>query len=555
MRTTGRTPLAAVLLALPLLAACTGGATGSQPEQTPASSGPATPTATAGPAPGTSAPGPGGDDEPVASVPLTTGGGVVQVDVLPLVRVEGPAGAPGLVVLTLYLSVVEPAADGEPLEVDLGDPRIGGARGEAAGLRLLDLRSDQVHLLALDGEGEEVATPRAASPSAPGGGWGEVEPGSTARLQAVYAAPPAGVDAVSLLVPGAALVDRVPVVDGEPPAPGVGASAAPTGAGDDVPPGLDPGSVADAPTYPLETFTTELEGAVRTLGTPEVSRVDLATDVLFAFDSADLGPPAQAALEVAAEEVRRRGPGPVLVVGHTDDQGSEEYNLDLSGRRAQAVADALAPLLGPERPVVVEARGETEPVLSGTDEESRAVNRRVTLTVDAAPVDVGPALATAGELPPAPDLTASGEEGVLLGAPQTRPWRVRVPSVRLVEGHVVADVELSVEDDEVGSPFGPAGVLGGTVDPRGDYGIDYTATARSVVLLQGSTAVYSLDHVVDPADPGVRLCACDPNTWAELSGDLTSVSTVVFPAVEVGEEVTLEVGQGVGFRLTDIPVS
>lgn len=67
-----------------------------------------------------------------------------------------------------------------------------------------------------------------------------------------------------------------------------------------------------------------------------------------------------------------------------------------------------------------------------------ALNRRVALNVDAAPTV--PVPATEGELPPGPDLTAPGAEGVLLGAPFPRPWRVRVPSARLVEGHVVADV-------------------------------------------------------------------------------------------------------------------
>lgn len=557
MRRFGRTPLVAGGLAVALLSACTASSSEPQPQPTRIGGGPTTPgttgaTAEASPETGGAVTGAGGAEEPVASVSLTSSGGVLDVHVLPLVRVPGPPGGPELVVLTLDLSVARPATEEGALSPDLRDPKLSGGRGQAGGLRLLDLASDQVHLLALDEDGEGVATPDRG----PDGGWGQVEPGQTARLQALYAAPPAGVEAVSLLVPGASLVDRVPVVDGEVPAPHVGpAQAAGATETDEVPP-LDPGSVAAAPTYPLETFTTELDGAVRTLETPERSQVDLATDVLFAFDSAELGPSAQSALEAAAEEVGRRGPGQVLVVGHTDDQGPEDYNLDLSQQRAQAVADALNPLLDVDRPVVVEARGDTEPLVPGTDEESRALNRRVTLTVDAAPTQADPGPAVEGELPPAPGQTATGAEGVLLGAPQSRPWRVRVPSVRLVQDHLVADVELSVEDDEVGSPFGPAGVLGGRTDPRGEFSLDYTATARGVVLLRGSTAVYSLDHILDPADPTARLCACDPNTWAELSGDLTSTSTVVFPAVEVGSTVTLQVGSGGnGFRLTDIPVS
>jgi len=44
---------------------------------------------------------------------------------------------------------------------------------------------------------------------------------------------------------------------------------------------------------------------------------------------------------------------------------------------------------------------------------------------------------------------------------------VRVPSVRLVQGHVVADVQISAEDEEVSSAIGPGGVLGGARYPRG----------------------------------------------------------------------------------------
>jgi len=98
---------------------------------------------------------------------------------------------------------------------------------------------------------------------------------------------------------------------------------------------------------------------------------------------------------------------------------------------------------------------------------------------------------------------------------------VRVPSVRLVQGHVVADVQITAEDEEVSSANRPGGVLGGARDPRGAYSGELTSTARSLLLLQGSTAVYSLDHVLDPADPTSRLCTCDPNTngrprwWAD----------------------------------------
>ena len=76
------------------------------------------------------------------------------------------------------------------------------------------------------------------------------------------------------------------------------------------------------------------------------------------------------------------------------------------------------------------------------------------------------------------------------------------------------------------------------------------------MLLQGSTAVSSLDHVLDPADPRKRLCACDPDTNGRLDGGQTTTSTVVFPEVPVSGTVTLQVGDrgARSFRLRDVPL-
>jgi outer membrane protein OmpA-like peptidoglycan-associated protein len=534
--------VAALLASTTVLAACTGeGDTAAAPTSSPT------------PSPSSATP---AADEAVATVALTVGGGVLDVDVLPLVRLDGPPAAPDLVALTLDLSVAAPAPDGgaPTLDATLTDLRRGGLR-EGGGLRLLDLASDRVHLAAADAGGTAVATA--------GRTWSVVRAEGTTRLQVLFAAPPDDVPAVSLLVPGAPLVDAVPVVDGElpPPEPGDDAPSAgaatpspdaPVNAGEaDLAP--DPAEVATASVVPLDVFTTELDGAVRTLATEERARVDLAADVLFAVDAAALTPQAQEALAAAAAEVRGRSPAAVQVVGHTDDQGAPAYNLDLSRRRAQAVADALAPLLGGDYPLEVQARGETEPLAAGTDEQARALNRRVTLSLTAPPQDEVPAEAV-GALPPAPELTATGSEGVVVAL--TRPFRVRVPSVRRVQGHLVADVEVSPEDEEVGSPFGPGSLLGSSFDPRGGYDPALTSTARSVVLLQGSTAVHPMDHVLDPADPSVRLCTCDPDTNGRLDAGQTTVSTVVFPEVPVGATVTLQKGDRGprGFRLTDVPV-
>lgn len=70
----------------------------------------------------------------------------------------------------------------------------------------------------------------------------------------------------------------------------------------------------------------------------------------------------------------------MFVDGHTDDQGSDDYNLDLSQRRARAVVNALINDHGIDAGRL-EARGlgETVPVDSNESDSGRAMNRRVEL--------------------------------------------------------------------------------------------------------------------------------------------------------------------------------
>lgn len=66
-------------------------------------------------------------------------------------------------------------------------------------------------------------------------------------------------------------------------------------------------------------------------------RIELAADVLFDFDKADILPKAQEALKQAALIIREKAKGTVRVEGHTDGKGSDAYNQKLSERRAVAV--------------------------------------------------------------------------------------------------------------------------------------------------------------------------------------------------------------------------
>jgi outer membrane protein OmpA-like peptidoglycan-associated protein len=122
---------------------------------------------------------------------------------------------------------------------------------------------------------------------------------------------------------------------------------------------------------------------------PGTTEVDLAADVLFAFNSDRLSPAAQAELRDTAKLIRERAKGPIRVEGHTDSVGSPSYNLGLSQRRAEAVRAALEQLLA-GRPTQFQVRGfgASKPIApnrnpDGSDNpEGRQRNRRVTVAIN-----------------------------------------------------------------------------------------------------------------------------------------------------------------------------
>jgi len=71
----------------------------------------------------------------------------------------------------------------------------------------------------------------------------------------------------------------------------------------------------------------------------------------------------------------------ILVAGHTDSTGSEEYNLDLSKKRAQSVANYLSTQkVNPTRFTIM-GYGESQPIASNDTVEGRAQNRRVEVAI------------------------------------------------------------------------------------------------------------------------------------------------------------------------------
>ncbi|MEV0996935.1 OmpA family protein [Nonomuraea sp. NPDC050202] len=158
------------------------------------------------------------------------------------------------------------------------------------------------------------------------------------------------------------------------------------------PPANATGAVEDL-VLPVEDIVGEVESMDGTESESKVGRqvtVAVTSDVLFALDKWQLTAKARQRLAKVAEKVEAEGAGGVVrIEGHTDDQGTDSYNMTLSQRRAQAVESVMRKLLTAAG-VTLEARGhgESRPkvpnVIDGKPvEPNRARNRRVEIVFTA----------------------------------------------------------------------------------------------------------------------------------------------------------------------------
>jgi outer membrane protein OmpA-like peptidoglycan-associated protein len=131
----------------------------------------------------------------------------------------------------------------------------------------------------------------------------------------------------------------------------------------------------------------DLAGKVQDLQLKETDteiRIELAADVLFDFDKANIRPQAEQALKQVATIIREKAKGTVRVEGHTDSKGSDPYNQKLSVGRANSVKNWLVQKEGLKNVRFSTAGfGAKKPVVSNTksdgsdDPEGRQKNRRV----------------------------------------------------------------------------------------------------------------------------------------------------------------------------------
>ena len=154
-----------------------------------------------------------------------------------------------------------------------------------------------------------------------------------------------------------------------------------------------PGKVLDVQGKVLDVVgvTLGVEGVLRDLGakvTPQEIRIELAADVLFDFDSAELRPDAVASLGKVVTVIDAYPAAPVLIEGHTDARGADDYNLKLSQARAASVERWLvAKGKVADARITTKGLGETRPKApnekpDGSDDPAgRQANRRVEIVI------------------------------------------------------------------------------------------------------------------------------------------------------------------------------
>jgi outer membrane protein OmpA-like peptidoglycan-associated protein len=380
-------------------------------------------------------------------------------------------------------------AEGSALRVQ---PLMRSARdgGECVGWELLDV------------EAGKIASPLRTA----GGCLSSAHIGSIVSNQALYWADfpaPSGSKATLLLGSGLAPMADLTITVGPPLRPTgplvdwAGSPPAPT-PGDGALPGQwrNIRRIIEAPSGQTDTTS----GNARAVGMP--------SDVLFAFDSDRLTEAGTAAVKRMAAFLAGTARGQqVRVVGHTDDQGTDAYNLDLSRRRAKAVAGALTLMLaGTDITLAVDWRGEAEPLLPNRTADGTAIpanqarNRRVALEFAASPqAQIAPNEGrgqpdvTMPDAKPAPNPAPAGSLASAVLTVRNGTIRADVIEARRIGGNMVLlRVRFAALDGHA--------EWGGSVRVLGENPYNYATneTMANVILRDPATGMRY--HVLDEGD-------------------------------------------------------
>ena len=111
--------------------------------------------------------------------------------------------------------------------------------------------------------------------------------------------------------------------------------------------------------------------------------VDFSEKILFAYDKSDLNPSSESNLNKLVTILNEYPDTNIEVQGHTDSNGSDDYNMGLSERRAREVSAFLRRKGIAASRLNTKGYGESAPVADNTSDDGRAQNRRVTFLITA----------------------------------------------------------------------------------------------------------------------------------------------------------------------------
>jgi len=113
-----------------------------------------------------------------------------------------------------------------------------------------------------------------------------------------------------------------------------------------------------------------------------IVRVTMTDQTAFEVDSAEIKAGFRPSMDKIAAIVNRYGKTHLMVVGHTDNTGSDQHNQALSERRAQSVQQYFTEKgVIPQR-LAAAGKGEAEPRASNASVDGRRLNRRVEIFID-----------------------------------------------------------------------------------------------------------------------------------------------------------------------------
>ncbi len=151
--------------------------------------------------------------------------------------------------------------------------------------------------------------------------------------------------------------------------------------------------------HQMDQKAKEIQGSVAGADVTRVGEglvVTFDSGLLFDFDSDVLRGESKKNLDNLASNLSSFGDSKLLLVGHTDAQGTDSYNLDLSRRRSAAVANYLMSRGVSSSRIETAGRGEGEPIAANDTEPGRQQNRRVEIAVYASDKMKADAKAQAG---------------------------------------------------------------------------------------------------------------------------------------------------------------